>query len=293
MDLQYRREATVGLLVLVAIGIFIMGFLWLKGKQLFGDQQLTRVRFEDVGGLKAGDPVLVSGVNVGRVARIELVELGEVFVHIEVGPRWRPRRGAWAQVVAIGFVGDQALEYWPGRDGEWLADTAAVEGRDAGGGFGELAVRADTLLGNVQQLLSQQLARDVHNTLVATERAMRAVAALGDGPAVRQATSTLAALERTAARLDTTLAEPDLRTALRGLDDVTQSMNEMMQGLAGATGALYGILARVEQGEGTLGRLSSDSVLYQELRRATTALADLLEDVKARPGRYLPDLKVF
>jgi len=55
---------------------------------------------------------------------------------------------------------------------------------------------------------------------------------------------------------------------------------------------LNGLLAKVNKGEGTLGRLASDSTLYNDLHKTLNALTDLLTDLKERPGRYV-HVKVF
>ena len=69
MDLHYKREVTVGAMVLAAIVLFVVGALWLGGKSLGGGDDLTTTQFAQVGNLKEGSPVLISGVNKGKVER--------------------------------------------------------------------------------------------------------------------------------------------------------------------------------------------------------------------------------
>ena len=65
MDLYYKQEVSVGLLVIAAIAIFIVGTMWLAGTPLgSGGRTEVQIQFEDVSGLAVGDPVLVSGYNV-------------------------------------------------------------------------------------------------------------------------------------------------------------------------------------------------------------------------------------
>jgi len=45
-------------------------------------------------------------------------------------------------------------------------------------------------------------------------------------------------------------------------------------------------------GDGTLGRMAQDSMLYHNLNDALVSLSALLKDLKERPGRYLT-VKVF
>ncbi|MDB2462965.1 MCE family protein, partial [Algibacter sp.] len=46
------------------------------------------------------------------------------------------------------------------------------------------------------------------------------------------------------------------------------------------------ILANLEQGEGTMGKLLKDDELYNNLEGATSELESLLKDFKLHPNRY-------
>lgn len=289
MELHYQREASVGLLVILASVTLVLGLMWLKGKSLRGEAPVV-AQFETVAGLKVGDPVLVAGVRVGRVRGLELRGLGDVRASLDVDHQWRPRADARAWIVAVGLVGDHAIEYWPGTSDEPLAADAVVPGAKSGGLVElaeQLGARADTVMTGVQGLLSPEIAGDVGATLAAARRAMNTISALGSGPAVGQALAALAELERLAARLDTTLKNPGLVGALDNLDGLTAQLDSSLVALAGVSEQLQGILTRMESGQGTLGRLATDTLLYTEMTRVSTALANVLEDLQKQPGKYV------
>jgi len=73
MDLRYSREVIVGTIVTVAILVFIFGTMWLSGRSVSSDN-LAHIQFANVSGLKRASPVRVSGVNVGKVEKIEFVD---------------------------------------------------------------------------------------------------------------------------------------------------------------------------------------------------------------------------
>lgn len=289
MELHYQREASVGLLVIVAAVTLVLGLMWLKGRSLGGEAPVV-AQFESVAGLKVGDPVLVAGVRVGRVRALELRGLGDVRAALDVEPRWRPKADAWARVVAVGFVGDQAVDYWPGSSDEPLAADALVPGvksRGLNDLAEQLGARADTLMVGAQGLLSADLAGDVGATLAAARRAMNTVSALGSGPAVGQAMAALAEMERLAARLDTTLANPGFVGGMRNFEGLTVQLDSSLVALASVSRELTSLLVRLESGEGTLGRLATDTLLYTEMTRVSTALANVLEDLQKQPGKYV------
>ncbi|MGH7532283.1 MAG: MlaD family protein, partial [Gemmatimonadales bacterium] len=103
----------MGSLVIVAVALFVGTGI------LFGGGHLSRARnvrvdFHDVSGLKPGSPVRVSGVGVGRVERIDLEGVGKVRVTFSVPPNISPHIDAQASVLAVGLVGDVAIDYNPG-----------------------------------------------------------------------------------------------------------------------------------------------------------------------------------
>ena len=91
MDLHYKQELRVGMLVIVGVVVFTLGMLWLSGKTIgTSGTVLVPVRFANVAGLRAGDPVQVSGVKVGRVANVVLQGAGNVMVYLDVSRAQRP-----------------------------------------------------------------------------------------------------------------------------------------------------------------------------------------------------------
>src|SRR4026207_1699757 len=101
MDLRYSREATVGAIVLVAIVVFVFGTMWLSGRSV-GSANVGRIQFDNVSGLKGASPVRVSGVNVGKVEKIEFMDVGKVLVVASRAPKIRPRVDAGGKIVAGG-----------------------------------------------------------------------------------------------------------------------------------------------------------------------------------------------
>ncbi|MDH3497974.1 MAG: MlaD family protein [Gemmatimonadota bacterium] len=296
MDLHYKQEVTVGLLVVVALVVLVGGLAFLSGKSIFGTGTVTfGVRMENVAGLVEGDPVQISGVRVGRVAGIDLRGVGDVVVFLDVGRGVRPRVDARVFIRPLDAFGAMYVDYFPGQSEEQLAAGQVIQGsRDqpltelAAG----MAAEAGTVLTGVNAILSQRTADDIHETLVATQRAMNVVAQLGSGPLARDASRTLAALASAASRLDSTLGSPDLARSVAQLDEITESLNEMVVGLGSATQALARIMEKMESDSGSFGRLVNDTSMYVEVVKLTSSMRLLLDDMRERPHRYF-NLSVF
>jgi phospholipid/cholesterol/gamma-HCH transport system substrate-binding protein len=294
MDLHYKREVTVGAMVLGAIVLFIVGALWLSGKSVGGAGDLTVIEFTQVGNLKEGVPVLISGVNKGKVEQIRLIEPGQVRVLIGLADDVVPKADASARIVAISALGDVAIAFEPGVSSELLgrgpirgATEPTLTDRVA-----SLGDRADSVLLGAQQLVSQRTADDLHATMVAMQRMLNTLA--DRIPAsTNEATRTMAAFRELSARLDSTLASPGLTRGLANLDTVTASLATMTTQFTRTGATLDTLLSALNRGEGTLGRFASDTGLYVDMRGTLQSLKALIDDIKRDPGRITVQLKVF
>lgn len=296
MDLYYKQEVTVGLLVIVAGAILFAGLAWLTGTNLGRSGVVTvPVGFADVNGLQAGDPVQVSGYRVGRVADMVLEEVGRVVVYLEVSEDVRPRIDASARVAALDFLGAKYVDYQPGRSSQLLADGQMVTGSresDLLGGAGGIANQASEVLTGLQGMLTDDMAGELRATMGAARQAMEVMARVGDGPMVNEATDALRHMGSAAQRLDSTLANPSIDESLNQLDELTLSLREMADGLAGATNAMSSILEKMDAGEGSFGKAVNDTTLHNDLHEVLLSMRRLLDDMRERPGRYFR-LKVF
>lgn len=298
MDLYYKQEIKVGLLVLVGLGVMFFGLMWLSGRSVRREGRvMVPVQFESVSGLTAGDPVHISGVSVGRVASVELQEVGRVLVRLEVQDRVRPHTDAQASIRALDFLGAKYVDYQPGSAPDFLPRDSLI----TGGGESELATSAARLtdlaadaLKGTQAFLSEQMASQVRQTLAASERALGVVTRLGSGPMADELEQTVASLRRVASRLDTTLANPAIDKSVSQLDELTTSLNEMAEGLAATSNTLASILRKLESREGSFGRMLSDTTLAVELEATLQSMRKLLDDIREQPGRYGPRaIKLF
>ena len=296
MDLAYKQEVGVGALVLVGFALFAFGLFWFSGKTIGAHGIYVDAVFANVQGLKEGDPVLVSGVKKGRVAKVRLDRVGKVTVTLELSSDVKPHMNAGATISSLDFFGAKLVDYSPGPDdspllpaGRVIVGTEQEQLTDIAHG---VATRANELIGHASGLVNDQLAVDIHNTMVATQRAMNTVTNTGGGPLVNQTTQTLASIQRVMSRFDTLLGAANPTVAGKRIDTLSTNMAKLTDQLSQASTTLNGLLTKMNKGDGTLGKLASDTTLYNDLHQTLTALTALLTDLKERPGRYL-NVKVF
>jgi phospholipid/cholesterol/gamma-HCH transport system substrate-binding protein len=300
MDLR-MREVTVGTIVIVAILVFIFGTMWLSGRSVSSDN-LIRMQFANVSGLKRASPVRISGVSVGKVERIEFQDVGKVLVIASLPPKIKPKVDAGATIVSITLVGDYAVDFDPGRAAEQLPPGRVVLGTQEVGLSGRamgLSDRADSVLIGAQAIVNQKTADQLYATMNALQATLKAATKVmemyGDpkrGPSAELA-QTMASMRRLTDRLDSTLANPALTRTLGRTDTLTANLAAMTKQLTSTGARLDTLLADVSHGRGTIGKFATDSGLYYDLRDLSQSMKKLLDELQKHPGKVPVTVKIF
>ena len=284
MELRYRREALLGVLIIVGAAVFLFLSLWLRGQTL-GEQDTLKVIFDDVAGLKEGDPVRTSGVAVGHVSGINLRSPGNVEVWFTIEHAPVPHADASAEIRAADLFGARYIEYSPGSAREPLG---AREIR--GTRLSDMSETAAALGGQGGQLLGTvaDVARELHTTLT---EARRLIHTLDQGAATSsdRLAASLEQLRVLLQRTDQIVAqnEPAVGQTMQSLQRSTQNLDRLTAELTRTSAQLDSIIAKVNSGRGLAGALVNDTSLVGELRSTNTALRELLVDFKANPSRYI------
>jgi phospholipid/cholesterol/gamma-HCH transport system substrate-binding protein len=277
-------EVATGALVLVAGAVAIWGYFWLTAQPLGQGGYPLVVQLSDAGGLERGDRVRLAGVQVGTVRRVGL-RGGLVTVDIMVDPDLRLPQDSRASLQASGAFGGRYLSLEPGkaagslRRGDTLsalsvptlADRFAAVGDEAAKAF----ARASDLLSPERVATLEQGAKSLSH-------------------AVDELTSLTVALRGTATRLRDRLDDNRLDSTTTDLARTARSLTGASADLRVASVSLRSILAKVDQGSGTLGRAVNDPTLYQALLTAAAHVdaaavgaSALMRDFRDRPDRYV------
>jgi phospholipid/cholesterol/gamma-HCH transport system substrate-binding protein len=294
MDLHYKQEVTVGTLVLVAAALFIWGTMWLGGRSLGGAPTIT-IAFPDVGTLKRGSPVKVSGVQLGEVHDIEYQEYGRVLVRAELDSRVQPKQDASAELASVGLVADAVINFNPGTAAAPLAPDAVIQGTIDAGFMAiadTLGARATQVLGGISEFTNKELAETLRGTLAAVQRMASLYADPRAGPSA-ELTRTLQEVQRMGARLDTAIAELRLSNTVATADSLMAGLSRLSSDARATAQRFDTLMARVNRGEGTLGRFVTDTAFYANAQRVLKSVQEFVDDLKRHPGKLGITLRVF
>ena len=73
---KISNETKVGSLTVIAITVLIIGYNFLKGKDLFTNTVDYYAKYENINGIKVSNAILYNGFNVGKVTALDLNEKG-------------------------------------------------------------------------------------------------------------------------------------------------------------------------------------------------------------------------
>ena len=326
-----RSEVLVGSVVLIGLLIVVFGTFWLQGLKLGSEETMIRARFQEVGQIMKGHAVRLRGVPIGRVESIDLEERGTgVIVTMSIDAEVRLPEDPVVLLSPESMFGDWQAQIYPRSTFPQYAYAEAPDPQILPGyslpDISRLTAVADQIATNLAQLtdrfelaFTEETAANVREAIeniqrvsgqltgliereqknadevaaglqttseslgAAAETARRAFAqleaAVGDG----RLTAIVANVERTTAQADTLAAA--LLVASRQIQTTAVSADSALR-------AVGNIAARIERGEGTLGRLVRDSTLYFRMTETSAELERLMHDFRANPRKYI-NLTIF
>ncbi len=295
MDLHYKREVTVGGLVILGLAVFVLGTTWLGGKS-FKSEKLYQARFDRIGTLQEGSAVKISGYTIGRIRKVELKGLGEVMVYFSVSAtKVRLMTDAHAIDEEPLAFGDAWMTLNPGSSTVPLADDGVIPGTLPGTFLDKaqgLSDHADTVLLGVRALANQKTADELYATLRSMQRTLNVIAERLP-QTTDEANKTLASLRHMTGQLDSLISSPGLQRTTNRLDTLTGNLSTMSAQFTTTGARLDSLLNMILKGQGTLGKLATDSGLYNDARATSASLRALLDTLSKHPGKITVQVKMF
>jgi phospholipid/cholesterol/gamma-HCH transport system substrate-binding protein len=120
---KYSKEAVVG--IFVVVGLVCIGYMTVKlgNVGFFGDNTYSLfAKFNTVTGLREGNPVIMLGLDIGKVQRFTMdQENQQVMVEFKINKGIEIYDDAIASIKTEGLIGDKYVAIDPGGGGDLLA----------------------------------------------------------------------------------------------------------------------------------------------------------------------------
>lgn len=298
--MRRRNEVTVGILMTVAVIVLILGTLWLARGGLKSGYPL-HTRFAWGQNLKQGQPVLLAGVSVGYVGDVQLRRDGHLDVLLRIDDEYQIPKGSTANVKAVGIFGDVAVALnppIPAPAASYAPDDTVPTGPPSAD-IDQIMSRVDSIGRNVAVLTSALQTevveagtfKDIHK-VVASTAALSAQLQNVLAEQNRNATATMEAFRNSATKLGNIADSAQISASLANVREITANTAKLSAHVDSTNAQLQRLLALAEKGNGTVGKLLTDTLLYNDLHRLVRQSDSLLADIRANPKKYF-SVRIF
>ena len=231
-------ELKVGLFLSMGIALLCMAILFLGGADsIFTRYNRYSIHYPSVEGLMSGSKVMLGGVNVGVVKRVEFdIGTSDIRVDIQIKREYGRliRSDTTAEIATLGMLGDKYISLTAGTStGTALSDDGVIAARESRD-LSQFISKGDNLM-----LITTRLATNLDKLIQKLENGNRSET-IFSGLA-----ETSKNLAQASAQVKGDIEKAQLRESLKHLNQ---------------------ILAKVNNGTGTLGALVNDPALYYDVR---------------------------
>ncbi|WP_276503294.1 MlaD family protein [Terrimonas pollutisoli] len=309
--MKIKNETKVGVLTVVALALLIIGFNFLKGKDIFNNTTKIYAVFSKLGSLAKSNEVKINGLTVGTVYAMEETDknVSGIKVTISLTRDVNIPSNSVAYITApLGGLGSSSIIIEKGDAATYLKDGDVMQTRIDEGLFGGLSAEVSPTLSKIR------------NSLDSLNRVFGNINSLFDAGAKRNLQHTIANLDMATSSLNRILDPQNsaLASTLNNVNAITGNLKnnndsitaivantkqftdklskldlqQTMDTLQAAMTQLKATITKISSKDGSLGALINDRQLYNKLTDAILSAEILIDDLRAHPKRYV-NLSIF
>ena len=298
--MKYSKELKIGVFV---VAVLVMSFFvinYLRGEDIFNKEIELVSSYDNVEGLVASAPVYIKGYKAGKVKEVAYQPESDDFkVICSVLKEFRIPEDSKMTIYAVDIMGGKGVRLDLGEseslvaDGAYLVpayETGLLDGIAAGIGpllekVGNTLDSLSVTVSGINSMLADANVASISRTLRHLERTMNNVEAVsatvgGKSDELNSFIDNLASLTDKfggiADKVDSTMTD---------VTSITSAITESdIQGVVASFGSL---LEKIDDPEGTVGKLLVDGSLYDSLDELLIDIDSLIEKIQENPKKYL------
>jgi phospholipid/cholesterol/gamma-HCH transport system substrate-binding protein len=293
--MKRRDELLVGALLILAAIVAIGGTLWLVRGGLSAGYPMY-ARFTWGAGLKVGQPVLLAGVNIGSVDKVDLDPKGTILVTLRINSDYQVPTGTTATVQANGIFGDQLIALTPARNfSSYMERGDSIPVGKAAASTADLIAGADSIEKDVAAILGASRKQfvedgglsDVRRTIADMSRLVTQLSRVASEQST-QLTATQGQLRKVLASVESMVVD----STLRNVRTTSANVATLTAELSKTNAQLVRVLQRADSGNGSAALLLNDPALYRQVVQLLARVDTLTIDFKKNPRKYI-NLEIF
>lgn len=284
-----KNEFLIGLTMSVATLIVIVGILILGKSNFFVTGLPVNLIVDNANGIGQGDDVYFKGLKVGTVSGAEISN-NQVLLKLKIEGIDSIPVDSKFEVKDYSLIGGKVIEISPGSSKTYLDENATVKGVSSTSGLESLIAdvkdlepkidkilnNLDTLTGDETQKNVEFILRELSETIISTKQVINVD------------------LHNTLTNLNELTSEnkENISELIKSLSESSDNLSEFLNKSSSAAVKLDSLLARLNEGKGSMGNLMQNDSLYNNLNQAISSIDSLVSDIKKNPDKYI-NVSVF
>ncbi|MEI9810552.1 MAG: MlaD family protein [Bacteroidota bacterium] len=307
--MKISNETKVGILTVTALVILIIGFNFLKGKDLFNKSKKIYAVFEQLGSLAKSNAVKINGYTIGTVYGFEPIDknLNGIRVTINLNEDVNIPVNSVAYIAAD-LLTSSSIVIEKGDATTYVKNGDVLKTRQDAGIFGSLSSEAGPTLakirssldslnrvfGNINKLFDAGAKDNLQQTMANLNMATSSLNKMLDpeksalAKTLNNASAITENLKKNNDSITAVISNAKVFSEKLNSLDLQQTMDTLQSAIS----QLKTTISKVSSTEGTLGALINDKKLYNKLNDVVLSAEILLDDLRAHPKRYV-NLSVF
>lgn len=313
--MKINNETKIGLLAIVSIGLLVIGFNFLKGKNLFKKDRNVYAIYQDVLGLAKSNPVVINGLQIGRIVNLDGgKDMKRIVVTVSLSRDVNIPTNSLA-VINPNLLGSPTMEIQLGDAGTYLKNGDTLLTILSTGAFDEAlklinpvlyevknAVKSlDSVLTTVTGVFDTRTKDNIQSILsnvnlatasfVTTSESLQQMMNTQNGAlakSLNNVNSFTANLNSNNKKVDSILENSKVFSQKLSEIDLSKTLDT----LNAAINSFKAGAEKINSKDGSLGLLLNDKSLYDNLESTTNKINILLDDIRVHPRRYV-NISVF
>ena len=298
--MKTSKELKIGIFVVAVLVISFFVINYLRGKDIFNKEIELVGRYSNVEGLVESAPVYVKGFKAGKVSEVVYEpETDDFKVVCSVKREFRIPDDSYMVIYAVDIMGGKGVRFDLGTsdvlvsDGDILAsyfeaglmDSLSGELKPLLSKLGNTLDSLGTTVSSVNSLLSESNRESIGKTLAHLERTMSHVQSVASG--IDGKSSELNAFIENLASLSGKLGGiADMAdTVMVGISSVVSGLDR--SDIEGVVSSLKSLLEKINDPDGTVGKLLVDGSVYNSLDELLVDVDILINKIQENPKKYL------
>ena len=302
--MKVSNETKIGALTVIAITLLILGFNFLKGKNLIEKKATIYIAFEKVNGLNMADMIKINGLKVGGVEDMQETDanLSGIIVAFHLTRAINIPNDSYAQVIT-NPLGSSFIELVLGKSTTFVKDGDTLKSVQTKGLVQDLQDKLEPTIENLNKTLSsleetvkrvgnvfdeeakQNIGKTLKELALATDQ-INSMLAPGKG-SIAKSVENIAGISGNLKNNNDSITMIIGNLTKVSRDISNSEIGNTIQQLETASVNLNQILNGIKEGKGSLGMLTKDEALYKNLTSTSNSLNILLQDLRLHPKRYV------